>query len=43
MLTRLHRIVTFGTMLAKGSIKDVGRALDMPYSKVDSIAKMVPK
>lgn len=35
-------IITFGTMLAKGVIKDVGRALDMPYSETDRIAKMIP-
>ncbi len=39
---KVAQIVTFGTMLAKGVLRDVGRALDMPYSKVDSIAKMVP-
>src|ERR1700678_2536592 len=36
------QIVTFGTMAAKAAIKDVGRAMDMPYSDVDRIAKMVP-
>ncbi|MGA3090905.1 MAG: DNA polymerase III subunit alpha [Terriglobales bacterium] len=36
------QIITFGTMAAKAAIKDVGRALDMPYSDVDRIAKMVP-
>ena len=35
-------IITFGTMAAKAAIKDVGRAMDMPYSDVDRIAKMVP-
>ncbi len=39
---RVAQIVTFGTMAAKGVIRDVGRALDMPYAKVDSIAKMIP-
>jgi DNA polymerase-3 subunit alpha len=40
---RVVQIVTFGTMAARGVIRDVGRALDMPYSDVDKIAKMVPK
>ena len=36
------QIITFGTMAAKAAIKDVGRAMDMPYSDVDRIAKLVP-
>lgn len=36
------QIVTFGTLKAKGVIRDVGRVLDMPYNYVDSIAKAVP-
>ena len=36
------QIITFGTMPAKAAIKDVGRAMDMPYADVDRIAKMVP-
>ena len=36
------QIVTFGTMAAKGAIRDVGRVLDMPYSEVANIAKLVP-
>jgi DNA polymerase III subunit alpha len=36
------QIITFGTMAAKAAIKDVGRAMDMLYSDVDRIAKMVP-
>ncbi len=39
---RVVQIVTFGTMAAKAVIRDVGRALDMPYSQVDVIAKMIP-
>ena len=39
---RVVQIVTFGTLQARGVLRDVGRALDMPYSKVDQIAKMVP-
>ncbi len=39
---RVAQIVTFGTMAAKGVIRDVGRALDMPYGQVDAIAKMIP-
>jgi DNA polymerase III subunit alpha len=36
------QIITFGTMAAKAALKDVGRALDMPYGDVDRLAKLVP-
>ncbi|MCG6550952.1 MAG: DNA polymerase III subunit alpha [Candidatus Magnetominusculus sp. LBB02] len=36
------QIITFGTMAAKAAIRDVGRALAMPYSEVDKIAKLIP-
>ncbi len=36
------QIITFGTMAAKAAIRDVGRALDLPYADVDKIAKLVP-
>jgi len=36
------QIITFGTMLAKGALRDVGRALNIPYGEVDRIAKLVP-
>jgi len=36
------QIITFGTMAARAAIRDVGRALDMGYSDVDKIAKMIP-
>ena len=36
------QIITFGTMAAKAAIRDVGRALDLPYGEVDKIAKLVP-
>ena len=39
---RVVQIVTFGTLAARGVIRDVGRVLDMPYAQVDSIAKMIP-
>ncbi len=39
---RVVQIVTFGTMAARGVIRDVGRVLDMPYSQVDVVAKMIP-
>lgn len=38
----MAQIVTFGTMAARGVIRDVGRVLDMPYSYVDTIAKSIP-
>ncbi|MDO5425371.1 MAG: DNA polymerase III subunit alpha [Eubacteriales bacterium] len=39
---RVVQIVTFGTLAARGVIRDVGRVMDLPYAMVDSIAKMVP-
>ena len=36
------QIITFGTMASRAAIKDVGRALDMPYAEVEKIAKMIP-
>lgn len=39
---RVVQIVTFGTLAARGVIRDVGRVLDLPYAYVDSIAKAVP-
>ena len=40
---RVVQIVTFGTMAARGVLRDVGRVMDLPYNFVDSIAKMVPQ
>ena len=39
---RVAQIATFGTMAAKGAIRDVGRAINMSYGQVDYIAKMIP-
>ncbi|MBR6770307.1 MAG: DNA polymerase III subunit alpha [Lachnospiraceae bacterium] len=39
---KVVQIITFGTMAAKGVIRDVGRVMDLPYAYVDSIAKMIP-
>lgn len=39
---QVAQIVTFGTMAARLVIRDVGRAMDLPYNEVDTIAKMVP-
>lgn len=39
---RVCQIITFGTMKAKAVVRDVGRALNMPYGDVDRIAKLVP-
>ncbi len=36
------QIITFGTLAARGAIRDIGRVLDMPYGAVDRIAKMIP-
>ncbi len=40
---RVVQIVTFGTLAARGVLRDVGRVMDLPYAFVDSIAKMVPQ
>jgi len=37
------QIITFGTMAARGVIRDVGRSLDIPYSEVDRVAKLIPE
>ncbi|MDF2537010.1 MAG: dnaE [Herbinix sp.] len=39
---KVVQIVTFGTMAARAVIRDVGRALDLPYAQVDIVAKMIP-
>lgn len=39
---RVVQIVTFGTMAARGVLRDVGRVMDLPYAYVDTIAKMIP-
>ncbi|MDD4775023.1 MAG: DNA polymerase III subunit alpha [Syntrophomonas sp.] len=41
-MDKVAQIITFGTMAARAAIRDVGRALDIPYGNVDRIAKMVP-
>ena len=40
---RVCQIITFGTLQARGVIRDVGRAMEIPYARCDSIAKMIPK
>ena len=39
---RVVQIITFGTLMARGVVRDVGRVLDMPYARCDAIAKMIP-
>lgn len=39
---RVSQIISFGTMAARGSLRDVGRALAVPYNTVDTVAKLVP-
>ncbi len=39
---RVAQIITFGTMAARAAIRDVGRALDIAYNEVDTVAKMIP-
>src|SRR6202045_262673 len=38
----VSQIITFGTMAAKAAVKDVGRAMDIPYTEVDRLAKLIP-
>jgi DNA polymerase-3 subunit alpha len=40
---RVVQIITFGTLQARGVIRDVGRVLDIPYARCDTIAKMIPE
>jgi DNA polymerase-3 subunit alpha len=39
---RVAQVITFGTLAAKACVRDVARALDMPYSEADKLAKMIP-
>ena len=39
----VSQIITFGTMAARGSIRDVGRSMNIPYAEVDKIARLVPQ
>ncbi|GGC56249.1 DNA polymerase III subunit alpha [Chelatococcus reniformis] len=41
--TRVAQIITFGTLLARGVMRDVGRVLEMPYGQVDRLTKLVPQ
>ena len=40
---KVAQIVTFGTLAPRAAVRDVGRALDMPYSRVDTVAKLIPR
>lgn len=40
---KVAQIVTFGTLAPRAAVRDVGRALGLPYSKVDAVAKMIPR
>src|SRR6185295_3069822 len=40
--SNVAQIITFGTMAAKAALKDVGRAMDLPYGDVDRLAKLIP-
>ena len=39
---KVAQIITFGSLQARAAIRDVGRVLEMPYSQVDQIAKLIP-
>jgi DNA polymerase-3 subunit alpha len=39
---KVSQIITFGSMAARGAIRDVGRVMDIPLSEVDRVAKMIP-
>ena len=39
---QVAQIITFGTLQARGVLRDVGRVLEMPYGQVDKLAKLVP-
>jgi len=40
---KVAQIVTFGTLAARAAVRDVGRALGMPYNRVDTVAKLIPR
>ena len=40
---KVAQITTFGTLAARAAVRDVGRALGMPYAKVDTVAKLIPR
>ncbi len=40
---RVAQIVTFGTLAARAAVRDVGRVMDVPYAKVDAVAKLIPE
>ena len=40
---KVAQIITFGTLQARAAVRDVGRALEMPYSMVDNVAKLIPR
>src|SRR5262249_57347577 len=40
---RVAQIITFGTLQARGVLRDVGRVLEMPYGQVDKLCKLVPQ
>ncbi len=40
---QVGQIITFGTLLARGVLRDVGRVLEMPYGQVDKLTKLVPQ
>ena len=40
---KVAQIVTFGTLAARAAVRDVGRALGMPYNRVDAVAKLIPR
>ena len=40
---QVAQIITFGTLQARGVLRDVGRVLQMPYGQVDKLCKLVPK
>jgi DNA polymerase-3 subunit alpha len=40
---RVAQIITFGTMMARAAVRDAGRVLEVPYSQVDRVAKMIPE
>jgi DNA polymerase-3 subunit alpha len=43
MARAVAQIITFGTLLARGVLRDVGRVLQMPYGQVDKLTKLVPQ
>ena len=42
VVIKVGQIITFGALLSKAAVRDIGRVLQMPYGQVDRLSKMIP-